>query len=46
LELNRHAILSIIYPIAALILVIGVWAGLVELFQIPRYVLPAPTQVL
>ena len=37
--------LQVFYPILALVLVIVLWAVLVDLYDIPKYVLPSPMQV-
>jgi ABC-type nitrate/sulfonate/bicarbonate transport system permease component len=42
----RKLFLQFAYPVLALILVIALWAFSVEVFQIPRYVMPSPGQVL
>lgn len=39
-------LLRVAYPVVAIILIIGGWAGLVELYDIPRYVMPSPSEVL
>jgi ABC-type nitrate/sulfonate/bicarbonate transport system permease component len=45
---NRNAsslVLQAAYPLVALVLVIVLWAALVDLYEIPKYVLPSPMQV-
>ncbi|KQT60638.1 MULTISPECIES: ABC transporter permease [unclassified Aureimonas] len=42
---RRSLFVQIAYPILALGLVVGLWAAAVEVFQIPRYVMPSPGQV-
>ncbi|MBL8894101.1 MAG: ABC transporter permease [Rhizobiales bacterium] len=37
--------LQVLYPILALVLVVVLWAVLVDLYDIPKYVLPSPMQV-
>ncbi len=37
--------LRIFYPIFAMVLLIGVWGGLVAYYDVPRYVLPSPMAV-
>jgi ABC-type nitrate/sulfonate/bicarbonate transport system permease component len=44
-RMSSSTVLQIAYPLLALVLVILIWAGLVEFFQIPRYVMPSPLQV-
>jgi ABC-type nitrate/sulfonate/bicarbonate transport system permease component len=44
-RMSRSTALQIAYPILALAIVLLAWAVLVELFQIPRYVMPSPMQV-
>ncbi|PLW76056.1 ABC transporter permease [Cohaesibacter celericrescens] len=36
---------SVLYPVIAFILVIGIWWGAVEFYQVPRYVMPSPADV-
>jgi ABC-type nitrate/sulfonate/bicarbonate transport system permease component len=43
--ISRKLLLQIAYPVLALILVIALWAFLVDIFDIPRYVMPSPMQV-
>lgn len=38
-------LLKIIYPIAALVLVVAAWASIVWFYEIPRYVMPTPLDV-
>ncbi|MBL8583795.1 MAG: ABC transporter permease subunit, partial [Rhizobiaceae bacterium] len=45
-RLTRNTVLQVAYPVIALALVIALWALLVAAFQIPRYVMPSPMQVL
>ena len=44
-RISGSLILQIVYPLLALVLVIALWAVLVDLYDIPRYVLPSPMQV-
>ena len=44
-RVSGSTVLQVVYPLLALVLVIFVWAAAVELFQIPRYVMPSPLQV-
>ena len=32
-------------PVAILLIVLGIWEGVVHLFQMPRYILPAPSKI-
>ena len=32
-------------PVAILLIVVGVWEGVVHLFEMPRYILPAPSKI-
>jgi ABC-type nitrate/sulfonate/bicarbonate transport system permease component len=38
-------LLRIFYPVAALVLVVALWAGLVSYYDVPRYVMPSPLAV-
>lgn len=38
-------LLRVFYPVAALVLVVAVWAGLVSYYDVPRYVMPSPQEV-
>lgn len=40
-----HSVLRVLYPALALFLVIVVWALAVDIFDIPRYVMPSPGAV-
>jgi NitT/TauT family transport system permease protein len=42
---NGSLWLKFTYPVAALVLVILIWAGLVSYFQVPKYVMPSPFEV-
>jgi ABC-type nitrate/sulfonate/bicarbonate transport system permease component len=44
-RVSGSTVLQVVYPLLALVLVILIWAAAVELFQIPRYVMPSPLQV-
>ncbi|WP_296736853.1 ABC transporter permease [Mesorhizobium sp.] len=44
--ISRNTVLQVAYPVIALVLVVALWAFLVSAFQIPRYVMPSPMQVL
>lgn len=44
--ISRNTVLQVAYPVLALAMVVTMWAVLVEVFQIPRYVMPSPMQVL
>src|SRR6187551_1580966 len=44
-KLSGSLALQVLYPILALVLVIVLWAVLVDLYDIPKYVLPSPMQV-
>jgi ABC-type nitrate/sulfonate/bicarbonate transport system permease component len=42
---SESALLRIIYPIAALVLVVSAWGFLVWFYEVPRYVMPSPYDV-
>lgn len=44
-RISRNAILQVAYPLIALFLLVAGWALAVEVYQIPRYVLPSPMVV-
>lgn len=44
-KVSTSLALQVLYPILALILVVVLWAVLVDLYDIPKYVLPSPLQV-
>ena len=34
-----------VVPVAILLIVLGIWEGVVHLFEMPRYILPAPSKI-
>lgn len=38
-------LMKFVYPLVALVLVVFSWAALVEIFEVPRYVMPSPLEV-
>lgn len=40
-----NLVLKALYPVAAIILLVVVWSGLVSWFDVPRYVMPSPLDV-
>ena len=44
-RLPLRTAMQVLYPLIALVLVVVVWAALVDIFAIPRYVMPSPMEV-
>lgn len=44
-RMSRSFILQALYPLLALVMVVVLWAVMVDIFDIPKYVLPSPMQV-
>lgn len=42
---SNNPVLKVVYPAIALVLVVAVWAIVVDYFNVPRYVMPSPMQV-